>query len=139
MWTTEHTVETPASADAVYALYADVAGWPAWDESVDLAELDGPFAAGTTGRLRPAGLETLPFTLVWAEVGRGFTDETPFMGHLLRFVHLLEAAAGGGTRITHRVEIDGPAAAEMGPNVASDLPEAMAALVAAAERVGTAA
>jgi hypothetical protein len=136
MWTTEHTVETTAPADAVHALYADVAGWPAWDESVELAELDGPFVAGTTGRLRPAGLETLPFTLLWAEAGRGFTDETPFMGHVLRFVHLLEPAAGGGTRITHRVEIDGPAAAEMGPNVASDLPEAMAALAAAAERAG---
>jgi len=139
MWTTEHTIETSAPADVVYALYADVTGWPAWDGSVELAELDGPFAAGTSGRLRPAGLETLPFTLLRVEAGRGFTDETPFMGHVLRFVHLLEAAAGGGTRITHRVEIDGPAAAEMGPNVAGDLPEAMAALAAAAEgRVATA-
>lgn len=136
MWTTEHTVETTASADTVFALYADVAAWPTWDESVVLAELDGPFAAGSTGRMRPAGIETLPFTLLSVEDGRGFTDETPFMGHVLRFVHLLEPVADGGTRITHRVEIDGPAAAEMGPNVASDLPEAMAALAAAAERVG---
>lgn len=136
MWTTEHTVETTASADTVFALYADVAAWPTWDESVELAELDGPFAAGSTGRMRPAGIETLPFTLLSVEDGRGFTDETPFMGHVLRFVHLLEPVADGGTRITHRVEIDGPAAAEMGPNVASDLPEAMAALAAAAERVG---
>ena len=139
MWTTEHSMETTASAETVYALYADVAAWPGWDESVELAELDGPFVAGSAGRMRPAGVETLPFTLLWAEPGRGFTDETPFMGHVLRFVHLLEPAADGGTRITHRVEIEGPAAAEMGPNVASDLPDAMAALVAAAERAGTAA
>jgi hypothetical protein len=58
------------------------------------------------------------------------------MDHVLRFVHLLEPAAGGGTRITHRVEVEGPAASEIGPNVASDLPEAMAALAAAAERAG---
>jgi hypothetical protein len=139
MWTTEHTVETSAAAETVHGLYADVAAWPTWDASVELAELDGPFVAGTSGRLRPAGIETLPFTLVSVEPGRGFTDETPFMGHVLRFIHLLEPLAGGGTRITHRVEIDGPAAADMGPNVASDLPEAMAALAAAAERVAAAA
>jgi hypothetical protein len=49
-------------------------------------------------------------------------------------VHLLEPAGSEGTRIAHRVEIEGPAAAEMGQNVASDLPEATEALASAAER-----
>jgi hypothetical protein len=133
MWTHEHVVETTAPSTAVFARYADVASWPAWDSGMEVVELDGPFATGSTGRMRPAGLETLPFTLTWVEGGVGFTDETPFMGHVLRFVHLLDPMAGGGTRVVHRVEIEGPAAGEIGPNVVSDMPEAMAGLVAAAE------
>lgn len=133
MWTHEHAVETTASPAAVFARYADVATWPAWDRGMELVELDGPFATGSAGRMRPAGFETLPFTLAWVEDGVGFTDETPFMGHVLRFVHRLEPLAAGGTRVVHRVEIEGPAAGEIGPNVVSDMPEAMAGLVAAAE------
>jgi len=37
--------------------------------------------------------------------------------------------------VTHRVEIEGPAADQVGPNVTGDTPEAVAALVAMAERV----
>jgi hypothetical protein len=36
-------------------------------------------------------------------------------------------------RITHRVQIEGPAAQEMGPMVVEDVPEAMAGLARMAE------
>jgi hypothetical protein len=139
MYTFEHAVETTASPDAIWALYADIAAWLNWDHGLEAATLDGPFTAGTTGRITPHGMGTLPFTITWAEPGRGFADETPAMGHVLRFIHEIEALPGGGARVTHRVEIEGPAADEMGPNVTGDTPEAVAALVALAERVATAA
>jgi hypothetical protein len=135
MWTVEHTAESDAAPEAVYALYADVAGWPAWDPGLERCELDGPFATGTTGHLTPAGGEPLPFTVEWAEPARGFADVTEAMGHVLRFRHTLQPLPGGGTRITHRVEIEGPAADELGPNVVGEMPEAMAALAALATRV----
>ena len=134
MYTYEHSVETIATPDAVWALYEDVAAWLSWDHGLEAVELDGPFEAGTSGRISPAGMGTLPFTITWAEAGRGFTDETPAMGHVLRFGHEIEPLPGGGSRVTHRVEIEGPAADEMGPNVTGDTPEAVAALVALAER-----
>ena len=109
MYTFEHSVETSATPDAVWALYADVAAWLSWDHGLEAVELDGPFEAGTAGRISPAGMGTLPFTITWAEAGRGFTDETPAMGHVLRFAHEIEALPGGGSRVTHRVEIEGPA------------------------------
>ena len=53
-----------------------------------------------------------------------------------RTAHRLERLDGGGTRVTYRMEITGPAADEMGPQVGpaitADFPETMAALVALA-------
>jgi hypothetical protein len=133
MYTFELSVESTATPDAVWALYADVAAWLTWDHGLEAVEVDGPFEAGTAGRITPHGMGTLPFTITWAEPGRGFTDETLAMGHVLRFAHEIEALPGGGSRVTHRVEIEGPAADEIGPNVTGDTPEAVAALVALAE------
>ena len=133
MFTFEHTVETTAGVDAIWPLYADAAAWLRWDHGLAAVELDGPFVEGATGRITPVGMDTLPFILTWVEPGRGFADETPAMGHVLRFHHALESLPDGGTRITHRVEIEGPAADEMGPNVVGDTPEAMAALAVLAE------
>jgi hypothetical protein len=140
MFVYEHSLETSASPERLWALYADVPAWTAWDRGLDRVEIDGPLAAGSTGRITPSGMEVLPFTVTWAEEGRGFTDETPAMGHVLRFTHLLDALPGGGTRVTHRVEVEGPAADEIGPNVTGDTPAAVAQLVAMAEgRTATAA
>lgn len=133
MYTFEHTVETTASAEAVWALYADVNAWLRWDRGLDAIELDGPFEAGVAGRITPTGMDTMPFVLTRVEPGRGFDDETPAMGHVLRFIHVIEPTTSGGARVTHRVEIEGPAAEEMGPMVTGDTPEAVAALVALAE------
>ncbi len=132
MYTFEHTVSTPASAEAVWALYADVAEWLRWDHGLEAIELDGGFEAGATGRITPAGMGELPFTLTRVAPGRGFDDETLAMGHVFRFIHVIEPL-GEGSRVTHRVEIEGPAADEMGPNVVADTPDAMLALAALAE------
>src|SRR5436190_11966067 len=131
MYEYEHSVETAASPAAVYRLYRDVAGWPRWDHGLTHTELHGPFAAGTTGVLTPAGQEALPFRMIEAVEDEGFTDETDIPGTAtLRFEHRLTPLAGGGTRITHRVVITGPAAERLGPVVTSDVPEAMASLAA---------
>ncbi len=78
MWSIEHEHVTSASPDRVFDLWANVAGWPAWDGSLIATTLDGPFAAGSRGILHPHGApEPLPFTITSVEPGRGFADETP--------------------------------------------------------------
>jgi hypothetical protein len=131
-WTTEH--QTTAAAESVFALWADVLGWPAWDASLIATTADDPFEAGTTGTLHPEGIpQPLPFTITAVEDGRGFIDET-WLGELaLRFRHRVEPTSSG-SRITVAVEASGPGADEVGPAVAADLPESVAALAAAAER-----
>ena len=136
MWTTEHTHDSTAAPQAVFALWADVQGWPAWDASLVAATLDGPFAAGTTGTLHPQGMpEPIAFTVTAVEAGAGFSDETRLGPLVLRFSHRVEPRPGG-SRIVVEIEADGPDADQIGPAVAEDLPESVAALAAAAMRAG---
>ncbi|MFM9768104.1 polyketide cyclase, partial [Streptomyces scabiei] len=79
------------------------------------------------------GQPPLTWELIEVEPGAHFTDVTVITGvATLTFVHRIEATAGG-SRVTHEVRIEGPAAEELGPQVTSDTPEAMAALVRLAE------
>jgi len=136
MWTTEHTHDSTAAPQAVFALWADVQGWPAWDASLVAATLDGPFAAGTTGTLHPQGMpEPIAFDITAVEPGAGFADETRLGPLVLRFTHRVEPREGG-SRIVVSIEADGPDADRIGPAVAGDLPESVAALADAAIRVG---
>ena len=43
--------------------------WPEWDEAVAWARLDGPFAAGTTGALKPKGGPRVSFVIETLEPG----------------------------------------------------------------------
>jgi Polyketide cyclase / dehydrase and lipid transport len=136
MWKTEHTHLTDAAPEAVFALWADVEGWPDWDASLIATTLDGPFAAGTTGTLHPQGMpEPIAFELTQVEPGAGFADETRLGPLVLRFCHRVEPHAAG-SRIVVSVEAEGPDADQVGPAVAEDLPESVAALAEAALRAG---
>src|SRR5579859_6977435 len=119
MWTYSHSLETPASADAIFALYADVASWPRWDSGLERLELDGPFASATEGTMFLFGQEPLRMRLKSVTPGRGFEDETPLpdAGVVVRARHCLEPLGQGGTRITHIVNIDGPGADALGPTI----------------------
>ena len=133
MWHTEHTHDTPASPEAVFALWADVEGWPVWDASLVATSLAGSFTAGATGTLHPQGMpEPIAFTITAVEEGRGFADETHLGPLVLRFRHRVEPR-GDGARIVVAIEAEGPDAEQVGPAVAADLPESVAALAAAAQ------
>jgi hypothetical protein len=134
MWKTEHTHESAAGPEAIFSLWADVEGWPSWDASLIATTLDGPFAAGTRGTLHPQGMpEPIAFTLTAVADGAGFSDETRLGPLVLRFDHRVEPRPGG-SRIVVSIEADGPDAEQIGPAVAEDLPESVAALAAAALR-----
>lgn len=132
MWNYEHSIDTDASPEAIFALYSDAPNWPRWDTGLEAVTLEGPFEAGSTSTLRPEGQDTLEYRLTEVTPNRSFSDETPFAGLVVRFDHTLEPLASGRTRITHRVTISGPAVAELapkvGPQIVADVPEAMAAL-----------
>ena len=136
-WTTEHTERTAGDRAAVWALWSDVSTWPSWDDGVEDVRIDGPFTAGTRGRLKPKGGPAVKFELARAEDGSGFVDVTRLPLARMRFEHSLEDAPdGAGTLITHRVEITGPLtplwSRVIGRGIERDLPSTLRSLAAQA-------
>ena len=133
MFEWSHTVTTSATPEQVWTLYADVSRWLEWDSGLEAVTLDGPFAVGSTGTLQVEGRPPLAWTLTDVVENALFTDVTEIPGvATLTFVHRIEPRDLGSV-VTHEVRIDGPAAAQLGPMVTSDTPEAMDALVRIAE------
>jgi uncharacterized protein YndB with AHSA1/START domain len=139
MWTFEYRHPTTAAPQVVWSLWTDVALWPEWDVDLDVVTLDGDFGVGTTGTLKPKGMDGFPFTITRAEPDRGYTDETPLPGAVLRFDHDL-LPAEDGIVIRQRVTMDGPAANEyfeqLGGKIILDVPAALARLAEKAEKAG---
>ena len=134
MWQYEHSIETDAIPASIWHLYSDVSTWPGWDAGIAEIAIDGPFAAGTTGTMTPAGQTSLAFRIVEAEPELGFADETeiPDAGIVLRFTHRIATLPDGRTRLTHSVAMSGPGAEalgpRMGPGITDGIPQAMATL-----------
>ena len=139
MWTYDYSAETVAEPEAIFDLFRDIATWPRWNPGVESMELDGAFAAGTTGTMKTQGKDPLRTRLLSVEEGRGFEDETeiPGAGVVVRVRHALTTLSDGRTRITYSVTIDGPAAdavgPEIGPEITADFPAVVAALISEAE------
>lgn len=51
--TFDHIVETSAPPEKIWAAWTDVDHWPQWDTELVSASLDGSFALGTRGRVKP--------------------------------------------------------------------------------------
>ncbi|QFU99337.1 hypothetical protein KDY119_02865 [Luteimicrobium xylanilyticum] len=149
MWTFEHTAPTTASPDAVWALWSDVGTWKAWNADIMAMDLRGPFASGTAFTMNPGREDAVELVLADVVPGESFTDEARFGDLVLRTTHRIEHVPGAGSddpgpdgarpglRVVYRMEISGPGAdeagPELGPQITSDWPETIAALVALAE------
>ena len=134
MWTATASIDTTAAPQAVWRLFEDVAGWPAWNAGIERIALHGPFATGTTFTMQPPGMEAFTSTLIDVRAQAAFVDETLIEGTRFVVFHELAPLPSGGTRVTYRTEVSGPAAEEMGPLVTADFPDVLAALKARAER-----
>jgi len=137
MWTTDYTQSTDVAPEAVWQLLRDVNGWGAWNEGIEAIALDGPLAVGATFQMKPPGEDTLTSTIAELEENRLLTDVTDLGDLVIRVAHRLDPLPDGGTAVTYRVEVSGPAAdtigEEVGRSVSADFPQVIAALVAAAE------
>ena len=137
MWAVEHSLETNASAEAVWRLWAEVDRWPEWNAGVERIELRGPFDVGSTILMTPPGDEPVELRITETIEPELFADEADGGDFVVRTTHLVEPVGDERSRITYRMEITGPAAKsvgpEIGPEISGDFPEVLAALAARAE------
>ena len=135
-WSTRAWEDTTASPDEVWALWADVAGWPAWDHEVVSAELRGPFEVGTTGELKPKGGPKSRFTITKLVKGHEFVMRSTLPFASLEFRHTMQRN-GSRTRIEHEVIMTGPLTFVfkrlIGEKIAIGLPTAITTLARQAE------
>jgi uncharacterized protein YndB with AHSA1/START domain len=138
MWTNEQSIETKASPEAIWRLWSDVAGWPEWNADIEHIEISGPFAAGSTISMTPVGQEPVELRIAEAVEPDLFVDQADLGEVVVRTVHRVERIGGGRSQVIYRMEISGPAADAVGPELGSqisgDFPEVLSALVECAER-----
>jgi len=135
-WEFEATTTTAAGPQRLWELWTDVDGWSRWHPGIAAASIDGPFATGVTGTSRAPGGPPSTLRIVEVDAPRAFVSETTLRMARLRFDHEIAPDGAGGTRLTHRVRMTGPATPVfrrvLGPRFGKRLPAALEALAALA-------
>jgi len=120
-----------ADPDAVWKAWTDVARWPEWDVSKEIAQLDGPFEPGTQGWARQRGNLGGSFTITAVDAGRRWVTECPMPLGKVIFDHWLEPVVGGRVRVVKKVEVEGacaPLVRMFAPKMRRDIAASLAAL-----------
>jgi hypothetical protein len=107
--TTAHARSTAAPA-AFFERWGDMATWPEWNTDTEWVRLDGPFATGTRGVLKPKGGPRVKFVIDSLVPAKEFVDVSLLVGARLTFRHEVETLSTGGCAITVKVTLAGPLA-----------------------------
>src|SRR5205823_6867608 len=117
MWASEHSIETTAAPEAIWRLWADVAGWPEWNADLEHATLSGPFAAGSTITMTPHEQEPIELRVDEAVEPEVFVDEAHLEEVVVRTTHRIERLGDDRIRVVYRMEITGPRSEALGPQI----------------------
>ncbi len=87
----------PSATDpaTLWGVLRDVNAWPNWCPAVTFAQLDGPFAVGSTARVVQAGLRPESWTIEEVEPARSFRWRTAGPGFAMVTTYALEPAGPG--------------------------------------------
>ena len=133
-WTQDTHLDIDAPAARIWQLWADVAHWPRWNPGVAHVTLHGPFASGSHFDMQlPDDGPLLSSRLLDVRPNECFTDETAFEGVVVRVTHAIAPLAAGGVRVSYRIAVEGPNAADVGAAVSADFPAVLQSLKQATE------
>ena len=91
----------------VWKVWTDVARWPDWDVTKEIARLDGPFEPGVSGWAKQRGNLGGSFTITAVDDGRRWVTECPMPMGKVTFEHVVEPAGDGRVRVIKRAEVQG--------------------------------
>jgi len=133
MWTAEHAIEATTAPEQIWARWMDVPSWPEWNHDLERADLDGPFAPGSTITMIAAEQDPIVLRIADAVEPERFVDEADLGSIVVRTEHRIERLEGGRVRVVYRMEISGPEADTMGPRIGpqitADFPDVLRSLV----------
>ena len=107
-WTIEAVREAPVTPDAVFALYADPATWSAWGHNATWARADGPLVEGGTVDVRAGYGKVYPCLIRRLVPDRALELVVRPPGMTIVNVYEVAPIPGGGSRIRHAFQIEGP-------------------------------
>lgn len=101
-----HSAFTSHSAQSVFSLWADPAGWPRWDSEVREVNFAGVAELGAKGKMRPTSGPAATFSITTYEQDRVFTNTSSLPGATLVFEHRV-APTSEGAELEVSVGVDG--------------------------------
>jgi len=114
------TIDVPL--EAVWALRTDVGSWALWDDEIVSASLDGPFATGSTGRIKYRRFPEGTLTMRVVEPQRRYAAEISLPGVTMNQDHRLSHSEAG-TTLVEEITIDGTLASILGRRIKKTLPK----------------
>lgn len=133
-WQLAHSVEAQVSASFAWSFWTDVRNW---DDPPARFELDGPFAAGASGRTLMPGREALQWHIRDVRLGEAATIEMQLDRATLSFEWSFQPLSERGTRLTQRIALAGENAAAYAEQVEAgfgpNLPQGMKRIARAME------
>src|SRR6202140_3185555 len=120
------SVETTASPEKVWKVWAEMSTWGDWNPNVATMDWPGGFVQGSQGIMNTKAGQHHKMNLAEVQPGRFFALETSVVP-LPRFrfnCRVEESGSGGKTRISQTVEVKGPLGpvvqGMMGPQVSKE-------------------
>jgi len=106
MWAREISRQTTAPKEQMWNLWADVANWKSWDNTVEFSELYGDFEVGTKGMFKPVGGPKSKFVITACQPFESFANRTSLPLCKVDFT-VTFAETQNEVLVTYRVEMTG--------------------------------
>ncbi|HAF2130092.1 TPA: hypothetical protein G9F27_004361 [Salmonella enterica] len=108
-WTYSEQVTTQATPEQIWDMWLDAASWPCWDRELEWVCLEGEFAVGTVGRMKPVSGPGVTFSLSEVVPLRFFSSvaQLPLTRLVFSHEYLSPQESDGAAKIHHSVTMKG--------------------------------